>query len=71
MDSVAGHGSHRDSGVDGWLAEKVQTQLGILVVPVEQRALDRVGLARQRVRPHRSPDRPCVSKHPRSVEEPL
>jgi hypothetical protein len=25
---MAGHGRHRRCGVDGWLAEKVQTQLG-------------------------------------------
>ena len=66
---MAGHGSHRDCCVDGWLAEKVQTQLGLLVVSIEQRALDRVGLARSRLRTHPSPALPCISKHPRSIEE--
>ena len=56
--------------MDGWLAEKVQTQLGILVVPVEQRVVDRVGLARPRLRPHRPPGLPRVPEHPRRDEEP-
>jgi hypothetical protein len=66
---VARHGSHRHCCVDGWLAEKVQTQLGILVVPIKQRALDRVGLARRRLRTHRSLGLPCVPEHPRRDEE--
>ena len=66
---MARYGSHRHCGVDGWLAEKVQTQLGILAVPVKQRALDRLGLARPRLRPHRPPTLPRIYKHPRRVEE--
>src|SRR5829696_10094248 len=69
FDSVARHGSHRHCRVDGWLAEKVQTQLGILVVPIQQPAVDRVGLARSRLRTHRSPALPCIPKHPRRNEE--
>ena len=67
---MAGHGSHRRCSVDGWLAEKVQTQLGILVVFEQQRAMDCVGLARSRLRTHRPPALPGVSKYPRSIEEP-
>jgi len=66
---VARDGSHRHCCVDGGLAEKVQTQLGILVVPVEQRALDCVGLARRRLRTHRSSGLPRVSEHPRRDEK--
>ena len=66
---MARHVSHRHRGVDGWLAEKVQTQLGILGVPVKQRAVDRVGLAGPRLRTHRPPALPCVYKHPRRIEE--
>ena len=66
---MAGHGSHRYCRVDGWLAEKVQTQLGVLAVPIQQRTLDRVGLARSRLRTHRSSALPRVSKHPGSTEE--
>ena len=43
---MAGDGSDRHCCMDGWVAEKVQAQLGILAVPLEQRAVDRVGLAR-------------------------
>lgn len=66
---MAGNGGHRYCRLDGWLAEKVQTQLGILAVFVEQRAVDRVGLAGSCVRTHRPPGLPCVSKHPRRIEE--
>ena len=66
---MARHGRYSYCCVDGWLAEKVQTQLWILVIPVEQRALDRVGLARPRVRAHRSTGLPCVPEHPRRDEE--
>ena len=66
---MARDGGYSYCGVDGCFAEKVQAQLGILAVPVEQRALDRVGLARPRLRAHRSPGLPCVSKRPRRDEE--
>lgn len=66
---MAGDGGHGHCGVDGWVAAKVQTQLGILVVSVQQRALDRVGLARPRLGVDRPPGRPCVSEHPRRDEE--
>ena len=66
---MARHGSHRRCIVDGWLAEKVQTQLGILAVPVEQRALGRVGMAGPRLRIDRSSTLPRVHKHPRRLEE--
>jgi len=66
---MAGYGSHRHCCVDGGIAEKVQTQLGILVILVQQRAVDRVGLAGSRLRTYRSPALPCVSKHPGSIEE--
>ena len=67
---MASHGRHRHCRLDGWLAAKVQTQLGILAVPVEQRPLDRLGLARQRLRPHPPPTLPRLPKHPRRPEEP-
>ena len=63
--------SHRHRGVDGWLAAKVQTQLGILAVPVEQRALDHLGLARPCVCFDRSAALPRVPEHPRRDEEHL
>ena len=69
FDAVAGDDSHRHCGLDGRLAEKVQTQLGILAVSVEQRAMDRVGLAGPCLRTHRAPGLSGLSKYPRSDEE--
>ena len=66
---MARHGRHRRRCVDGWLAEKVQTQLGILAVPVKQFTVDRVGLAGSRVCVDRPPALPCLSEHPRRIEE--
>lgn len=43
---MAGDGRHGHRGLDGWLAEKIQAQLGVLAFPVEQRAVDRLGLSR-------------------------
>ena len=40
---MAGDGSHGHRRVDGGVSEKVQTQLGLLAFPVEQRAVDRLG----------------------------
>ena len=63
----AGDGNRR---VDGWFSEKVQAQLGILAVPVEQRTVDRLGYSRSRVRAHLPTALPRVSEHPRRDEEP-
>jgi hypothetical protein len=64
----------RDGGdgrrrLDGGFSEKVQAQLGVLALPVEQRALDRVGLARSRLRAYFAPGLPCIFEHPRRDEE--
>ena len=66
---MAGDGGDGDRRMDGWLSEKVQAQLGILAVPVEQRAVDRLGRARSCVRTHLSPALSRVSQHPRRDEE--
>src|SRR6185369_3379177 len=66
---MARDAGYRHCGVDGWLAEKVQTQLGILAVPLEQRALDRLGLGRSRLRADCAAALSCLSKHPRRLEE--
>jgi hypothetical protein len=67
---MAGHASHRHRRLDGWLAAKVQTQLGLLAIPLQQRSLDRMGLARPRLRPHHPPTLPRLPKHPRRPKEP-
>ena len=67
---MAGDAGDGDRRVDGWFSEEVQAQLGILAVPVEQRAVDRLGCARSRVRAYLPPALPRVSKHPRRGEEP-
>lgn len=66
---MAGHGSHGYWRVDGGLAKEVQTQLGILVVPPQQRALDSLGLARSCLRADRATALSRVYKHSRRIEE--
>ena len=66
---VARNGSDRHCRVDGWVAEKVQTQLGLLAVSVEQRTVDLVGLARQRVCANRAATLSCIYKCQGSTEE--
>ena len=62
----AGDGHRR---VDGWFSEKVQAQLGLLAVSLEQRAVDRLGRARSRVRAHLPAALSRVHKHPRRSKE--
>lgn len=46
---MAGDGHHCHRGLDDRIAEEVQAQLGLLVVPLEQRSLDYLGSQRCRV----------------------
>ena len=66
---MAGDGGYSYRRVDGWLTEKVQAQLGVLGVSAEQRAVDRLGFARSRLRAHLPPALPRVSQHSRRDEE--
>ena len=66
---MAGNGSHGRRSLDGGLAEKVQAQLGILDLPAEQRAVDRLGSPRRRVCPHLPPGLPRLYEHPRRAQE--
>ena len=66
---MAGDGHHRHRCVDDWFAEEVQAELGLLVVPFEQRPLDYLGSRRRRVRPDRSSVRVGSAEHPRRCEE--
>lgn len=66
---MAGDGSHGHRCVDGGLAEKVQAQLGILAIPVEQRAVDRVGLPRSGVCAHLPAGLPRLYEHSRRYKE--
>ena len=47
---MAGDVSDRGRGLDGGVAKEVQTELGILAVPLEQSTLDYLGSARSSVR---------------------
>ena len=67
--SMAGDDRHGDCGVDGWLTEKIQAQLGILAFPVEQRAMDRLGRPRSGIRAHLPPALPRLSEHSRRKKE--
>ncbi len=44
LDSVAGDGGDGCRSLDDSLAKKVQTQLGLLAIPVKQRVVDCVGI---------------------------
>ena len=66
---MAGDGSHGHRCLDGGLAEKVQAQLGLLAFPVEQRAVDRLGFPRSRIRAHLPAALPRLYQHPRRNEE--
>lgn len=46
---MARDGHHRYRGVDDRIAEKVQAELGLLVVPLEQRPLGYLGNWRRRL----------------------
>ena len=45
---MAGDGHHCHRGLDDRVAEEVQAELGLLVVPLEQRSLDYLGSRRRR-----------------------
>ena len=66
---MAGDAGDSYRRLDGWFSEEVQAQLGILGFPLEQRALDRVGLARSCLRSDSTPGLPCVYEHPGRDEE--
>src|SRR5215207_1931270 len=67
---MAGDGGDGDRRVDGRLSEKVQAQLGILAIPAEQRAVDRLGRARSRLRTHLPSALSRISEHSRRGKEP-
>lgn len=66
---MAGDGGDSHRRLDGRFAEEVQAELGILAVPFEQRAMDRMGLARQSLCPHHASGLSRVYEHPRRDEE--
>ncbi len=47
---MAGDGGNRSRRVVGGVAEKIQTELGLLVISLEECALDCLGLARRGLR---------------------
>lgn len=64
LDSMAGDGYHSHRGVDDRIAEEVQAELGLLVVPLEQRSLDNLGSRRRRLCADCSSGRVGRTKHP-------
>lgn len=67
---MARDGGHGHRRMDGCLSEKVQAQLGVLAVPLEQRDVDRLGRARSCLRAYLPTALPRVSEHPWRHEEP-
>lgn len=67
---MAGDGHYCNRGLDDWIAKEVQAELGILVVPLEQRPLDCVGRWRRRVRANCSTVRAGGAEHKGRCEEP-
>ncbi len=47
---MAGDGGDSDRGVVGGLSKKIQTELGILVISLQQSSVDCLGLARRGLR---------------------
>ena len=67
--SMAGDVGDGGRGLDGGVAKEVQTELGILAVPLEQFALDYLGSARSRVRSYRFADLSCFLEYQGNPEE--
>ena len=61
---MAGNAGHGGGGVDGSLTKEVQAQLGLLVISIEQCAVDRLGLARRGICPDRFTSVPRVAEYP-------
>ena len=66
---MAGNAGHSGGGVDGRLAKEVQAQLGLLVISTKQRAVDRLGLARQGLCPDRFTGVPRGAEYPGREEK--
>ena len=66
---MAGDDCHDHRGLDGWLEERLQAQLGILALPAEQRALDCLGLSRWGLCAHPPPNLSRFYKHSRRQKE--
>ena len=66
---MAGDARDRHRRVDGWFSEEVQAQLGILAIPAEQRAVDRVGCARPCLCANLPTALSCLSEYPGSDKE--
>ena len=62
---MARNGSDCSRGVVCGIAEKVQKELGLLAISLEQRAVDCVGTVRPRVRADLAANLSCFSKHQR------
>ena len=60
---MAGHAGHGGGGVDGRFPKEVQAQLGLLVISIEQCAVDRLGMARQGLCPDRFTGVPRGAEH--------
>lgn len=61
---MAGNAGHRGGGMDGRLPKEVQAQLGLLVISIEQCAVDRLGLARPGLCPDRFTGVPRGAEYP-------
>ena len=69
ISSMAGHGGDIAFGLAGGRAIEVETKMGILDFPVEQRSLGGVGLARSRLGAGYFATRPRRSKHSRRSQK--
>ena len=70
LDSMAGDGHHGHRGVDDWIAKEVQAELGLLVVPFEQRPLDCLGRRGRRLCANSTSVRVGGTEHKGRCEEP-
>ena len=66
---MAGNAGHGGGGLDGRLTKEVQAQLGLLVISIEQCAVDRLGLARRGLCPDRFTGVPGDLEHQGRHEE--
>ena len=60
---------NRDRGMVGCIPEKVQKELGILVIPVKQYSLDCLGLARRSLCTHPATSLSSSAEHQRRNQE--
>ena len=66
---MAGDARNSCRRLDGGFSKEIQTQLGILALPLEQRSMDYLGCPRSRVRVNLVATVPCLSEHQRRAEE--